>query len=74
MKQAEKKSYLVYRESKRGDSFLGRWPVWLGTEQSYEDEDDSERTMSAAAEKRFLSQRVDQMLQEEGWGPQGMMM
>lgn len=52
---------------------MGRWPVWLGTEQSYEDEDDSERTMSAAAEKRF-SQRVDQMLQEKGWGPQGVMM
>ena len=48
---------------------MGHWPVWLGTEQGYRDEDDSERTMSAAAEKRVLSQRVDQMLQEKGWGP-----
>ena len=63
-----------FQGSKGGDSFLGHWPVWLGTEQSYEDEDDSERTMSAAAEKRFLSQRVDQMLQEKGWSPQGVMM
>ena len=48
---------------------MGCWLVWLGTEQSYKDEDDGKRTMSAAAEKRFLSQRVDQMLQEKGWGP-----